>query len=59
MADTLVISTIENIEILTSNNQGHYLLWHSDQGKQYGSKNSKNKLLEKGLIQSMSTSLHD
>ena len=54
MADTLVTTTIDSIKILATPSQEHYLLWHSDQGKQYGSKHSRDKLLEKGLIQSMS-----
>lgn len=51
--DTLVHQTLTNITTANTS-KGEYLLWHSDQGRQYGSKNSRSKLLEKGLIQSMS-----
>jgi hypothetical protein len=52
--DDLVLSAIDNMQVVTTANREHYLILHSDQGKQYGSKNTRVKIIQKGLIQSMS-----
>ncbi len=51
----LVTSTIDSCTTLDLNsNNEHYLIWHDDQGKQYGAQVTRDKLLEKGLLHSMS-----
>ncbi|MFH1641770.1 MAG: IS3 family transposase [Nanoarchaeota archaeon] len=49
MRSSLVIQTINRIDFSLNNP-----IWHSDQGRQYGSKRTINNLLNKGFIQSMS-----
>jgi len=50
MKVTLVHQTIDNIEIIDD----RFLLWHDDQGRQYGAHSTREKIIKKGLIQSMS-----
>lgn len=57
MKDDLVIQTISDVKISQNkdfSNTDSYYLWHSDQGRQYGSHKTREKIIEKGLIQSMS-----
>jgi transposase InsO family protein len=49
MRSSLVIQTINRINFLPNNP-----IWHSDQGKQYGSKETIHNLINKGFVQSMS-----
>ena len=51
----LVQATISNCMTLNNEeDQRHYLIWHDDQGKQYGAQLTRDLILQKGLMHSMS-----
>ena len=51
----LVHATINNCATLQDNrNQQHYLIWHDDQGKQFGAQLTRDLILQNGLLHSMS-----
>lgn len=50
----LVTSTIDNCEVLENNTKDNYLIFHNDQGKQYGAKVTRDLILKKNLLHSMS-----
>lgn len=50
MKASLVHQTIDNIELIDD----RFLIWHDDQGKQYGADSTRKKIIQKGLVQSMS-----